>query len=292
MCGTNVIIRLSYLREIGGMDETCITEDLGTSFIFHSNGYKSIYLDSVLAEGMPPPSLSAYFTQQMRWAYGTMQHVKKCVRTFLTRPRSLNVLQWWEYAIVSSSWYFLVGFAFSMWIIYITLVLLLGKTQLSSVPFNLPFLLFIILTGSQLVTSVRERGYKVRDLILAHVLTCSAFPTYIQAIFYGLVGKRLGFVVTPKGKMHVLPPTRLLPNVILLALLVASVAVGIWRVATAQMTSQQYIEVIIWGIWYIVMLSSVFILYFEDITKEAADPMKLSAPEVSSYQSGQPKKSF
>lgn len=288
MCGTNVIMRLRYLREIGGMDETCITEDLATSFIFHSNGYKSIYLDSVLAEGMPPPSLSAYFTQQMRWAYGTTQHVKKCVRTFLTRPRSLNVLQWWEYAIVSGSWYLLVGFAFLMWMIYIILVLLLGKTQLTAVPLNLPFLLFIILTGSQLVTSVRERGFRVRDLIFAHVLTCSVFPIYIQTILYGLVGKRLGFMVTPKGEMHVLQPTRLLPNVIVLALLVASVAVGIWSVATARMTNQQYIQVIIWAIWYIVILSSLFIFYFEDITKEATYPMKLGSPRASSHQSDPP----
>jgi len=42
MCGTNVIIRLDHLKEIGGMDETCITEDIATSFIFHSKGYKSL----------------------------------------------------------------------------------------------------------------------------------------------------------------------------------------------------------------------------------------------------------
>jgi hypothetical protein len=172
--------------------------------------------------------------------------------------------------------------------IYIILVLLLGKTQLTAVPLNLPFLLFIILTGSQLVTSVRERGFRVRDLIFAHVLTCSVFPIYIQTILYGLVGKRLGFMVTPKGEMHVLQPTRLLPNVIVLALLVASVAVGIWSVATARMTNQQYIQVIIWAIWYIVILSSLFIFYFEDITKEATYPMKLGSPRASSHQSDPP----
>lgn len=45
ICGTNVLIRTRHLDEIGGMDEDCITEDIATSFTFHIQGYKSLYID-------------------------------------------------------------------------------------------------------------------------------------------------------------------------------------------------------------------------------------------------------
>ena len=97
MTGSNVIIRLSHLKAIGGMDEACITEDIATSFNFQFHGYRGIFLDRVYAEGLSPTCLSAYFTQQMRWAYGTSQNFKRILRVFFKQEGNLSIQQWREH---------------------------------------------------------------------------------------------------------------------------------------------------------------------------------------------------
>jgi len=266
MCGTNVIIRLDHLKEIGGMDETCITEDIATSFIFHSKGYKSLYLDQVYAEGMPPPSLSAYFTQQMRWAYGTIQNLKKVLMIFLKNPRSLKPGQWWEYLILNGSWYFL-GWTLLMWLIYPIAVLLFGVKPLILEPGNLPFLIFIVMIGSQFFTTIRERGYRIRNIFLAQGLFFSLFPIYIRASIYALMGKKLDFRVTPKGRTRIISFVQLYPQFIMLGFLIISIIRGIWRVVTGQITTP-YIHVIIcWAIYSATILLFMFYFYLEDIEK-------------------------
>lgn len=267
MCGTNVIIRLDHLKEIGGMDETSITEDIATSFIFHYKGYKSLYLDRVYAEGMPPPSLSAYFTQQMRWAYGTIQNLKKVSKAFFKSPRSLKPGQWWEYIILNGSWYFL-GWTLLLWLIYPIAVLTFGIRPLILGSVNISFLIFIMMIGSQFFTSIHERGYRIRDLFLAQGLFFGLFPIYIRASVYAIVGKKLEFRVTPKGRTKTIPFVHLCPQFFMLGLLIISIIVGISGVVTGQITTPHIHMIICWAIYSATMLLFMFCFYLEDIKKE------------------------
>ena len=266
MCGTNVIIRLDHLKEIGGMDETSITEDIVTSFIFHSKGYKSLYLDRIYTEGMPPPSLSAYFTQQIRWAYGTIQNLKKVLIAFLKSPQSLKPWQWWEYIVLNGSWYFL-GWTLLLWLIYPIVVLLFEVRPLILGSVNISFLIFIAMIGSQFFTSIRERGYRIRDLFLAQGLFFSLFPIYIRATIYALVGKKLDFRVTPKGRTKTISFVQLCPQLLLLGLLIISIIMGVWKIVVGQITTP-YIHVIIcWAIYSATILLFTSYFYLEDIKK-------------------------
>lgn len=264
MCGTNVIIRLDHVKEIGGMDETCITEDIATSFIFHSKGYKSFYLDQVYAEGMPPPSLSAYFTQQTRWAYGTIQNLKKVLMAFLKSPQSLKPIQWWEYIIVNGLWYFL-GWTLLLWLIYPIVVLLFGVRPLILGSVNTFFLIFIVMVGSQFFTSMRERGYRIRDLFLAQGLFFSLFPIYIHASIYAIVGKKLDFRVTPKGRTKTISFVQLCPQFLMLGLLIISIIIGVWRIVMGQITAPHIYVIICWAIYSATILLFVPYFYLEDI---------------------------
>jgi len=51
---------------------------------------------------------------------------------------------------------------------------------------------------TQTVTSYRERGYPLKELILAQALFFSLFPVYTKALIYGMTNKKLKFKVTPK----------------------------------------------------------------------------------------------
>ena len=56
-CGTNVILRASALKAIGGMDERTVTEDFATSLKLHTHGFSSLYYNHVCVFGMGPEDL-------------------------------------------------------------------------------------------------------------------------------------------------------------------------------------------------------------------------------------------
>lgn len=259
ICGTNVIIRSDHLQEIGGMDESCITEDIATSFIFHSKGYKSIYIDQVYAEGLPPPSLSAYYSQQMRWSFGTLQNTKKVLNKFIKEPESLKLLQWWEYIILNGTWYF-IGVAIFIWLVYPVLVLLLGMKPLLFGPLNIPFYIFIIMISSQTLTSFWERGYPLKDLIIAQSLFFSLFPVYTKAFIYGILNKKMSFQVTPKKEVYKTSIKDITPQVSIMFLLTVSIILGVLRVNSGE-NNTTYPSIIFWASYSLIMLS-IFMLYF------------------------------
>ena len=78
-CGTNIIIRLKAFIDVGGFDETSVTEDCSTSLDFHMKGWKTSFDNKVGAFGMGPEDLGAYFKQQFRWALGTLSLFRKVV---------------------------------------------------------------------------------------------------------------------------------------------------------------------------------------------------------------------
>ena len=52
---------------------TTITEDLHTSMLLHSRGWRSVYVNKDLSAGLAPESFDGYVTQRRRWSRGTMQ---------------------------------------------------------------------------------------------------------------------------------------------------------------------------------------------------------------------------
>jgi cellulose synthase (UDP-forming) len=67
--GTNVIFRVSALREVGGLREMH-SEDIFTTLALLERGYRVSFLDEALAVGLSPTTLTSFYTQQNRWALG------------------------------------------------------------------------------------------------------------------------------------------------------------------------------------------------------------------------------
>jgi cellulose synthase (UDP-forming) len=103
-CGTNCIFRRDALLAVGGFDETSVTEDFVTSLGLHLKGYDSTYYNQVYAYSMAPETLGAYFTQQSRWAFGSVGGLRRVLKALFTRPGSMSMGQWWEY-FLSSTYY-------------------------------------------------------------------------------------------------------------------------------------------------------------------------------------------
>jgi cellulose synthase (UDP-forming) len=194
--GTNVLMRLKDIRSIGGLDESCLTEDLSTSFQLHARNFGSIYLDSVYAEGIAPPSLLAYYSQQLRWAFGTTQQLKILLLRFIRDPRSLSCSQWIEYSL-NDMWYFLsAGFIISYYLIPIMFLLDLELVQTkTSQLFGAGLLLMFI---CQIITCTKERDFSIKEIVVSQAVFCMMNIAYFRGVVKGLTKKKMDFFVTPK----------------------------------------------------------------------------------------------
>jgi cellulose synthase (UDP-forming) len=72
-CGTGAVLRREALVPYGGIMTETITEDLHTSVVLHSAGWKSVYLNESVVSGLAPVDLKTFETQRLRWAEGNLR---------------------------------------------------------------------------------------------------------------------------------------------------------------------------------------------------------------------------
>ncbi|SCY80934.1 cellulose synthase (UDP-forming) [Microvirga guangxiensis] len=75
-CGTSSMVRVSALKEIGGLPTESVTEDFLLTIRLDSHGYRTIYLNEALTEGLAPEGLHEYVVQRGRWCLGMMEIVR------------------------------------------------------------------------------------------------------------------------------------------------------------------------------------------------------------------------
>ncbi|MBX9472896.1 glycosyltransferase family 2 protein [Microcella sp.] len=71
-CGSAAVIRLSALRDVGGIATVTSTEDFETSLLLQRAGYRIRYHNEHLIQGLAPDNLASYTVQRARWAEGTL----------------------------------------------------------------------------------------------------------------------------------------------------------------------------------------------------------------------------
>jgi cellulose synthase (UDP-forming) len=89
-CGTNAIYRRSALDAIGGPRQVTASEDSRTGFAMLTKGFVTRYIPVILAKGICPDNIYAFFHQQHRWCRGRSELVlseefRKSSVPFLTK---------------------------------------------------------------------------------------------------------------------------------------------------------------------------------------------------------------
>lgn len=259
-CGTNVVFRRKALLDVGGLDESTVTEDFATSVKLHSRGWKSLYYNKVYAFGMGPESLAGYFKQQFRWATGTVAVFRRLIWRLLTKPFSLKPIQWWEYFLSSS--YYLVGLAYFFLMICPIVYILFNIPSFFAKPeiYFLAFLPYITLSMSVFYMVLRTRNYRIRDLFLGQLLGMSTFSVYMRGAICGLFGVKTTFGVTEKIKGRAISYTKLWPQMIMLCLNFIAVIWGINR-----LIYERSLPVLVngfWALYHLILLCGIF--YFNE----------------------------
>lgn len=72
-CGTSSVVRWEALQKVGGFPTESITEDFMLTLVLQEAGYRTVYLNEALTEGLAPEGLKEYVTQRARWCLGLMQ---------------------------------------------------------------------------------------------------------------------------------------------------------------------------------------------------------------------------
>ena len=71
--GTSFVVRRSALEDAGGFVTESLSEDYFTGIQLSAKGYRLVYLNEKLSAGLAAENISAYATQRLRWARGTLQ---------------------------------------------------------------------------------------------------------------------------------------------------------------------------------------------------------------------------
>lgn len=228
-CGTNVMFRIEALNDVGGLDEDSVTEDFATSVKLHSKGWRSIYINKVLAFGMGPEDLGAFFKQQSRWATGTIGVLGGLFKKILSNPRQFTLSQWWEYFLAST--HYLVGWVLLIMILSPICYLLFDIPIYFAKPevYFLAYVPYIFVSTLMFFATIMQRKYKVSELMPALFINSVTFPIFIKSSFFALLGIKSKFSITPKGGAHILSLWYLLPQIVVWLLCVFAFTWGIQR---------------------------------------------------------------
>ncbi|NGX49380.1 MAG: Cellulose synthase catalytic subunit [UDP-forming] [Candidatus Anoxychlamydiales bacterium] len=229
-CGTNIIYRTTALDSIGGFDETSVTEDVSTSFEFHIRKWKSFYSNKVSVFGMGPDNLFSYFTQQYRWAFGTLSVLKKLIVTFFKNPKALKWFLWWEYLLSSS--FYLIGIVFIVISIFPATYLLFGfPNYVASVSFtSIIFIPYLAITLTAFMLSITRRGYALKNVIKGQWLLLATFPIYIKATINIILNRKEKFKITSKKGSFTIPLWKLWPQLFFITLFFFGTIWGLCRI--------------------------------------------------------------
>jgi cellulose synthase (UDP-forming) len=226
--GANCTFRRSALESIGG-HAVHLVEDFVTSLRMHSNGWKSVYVPEIVAQGLVPEDLRSYFSQQLKWATGMFQVL------FGMMPGLFWKLPGWERVrYLISSTYYLIGVAITINLLLPIIFLFTGIWAVEQpiqgyvvrlIPFVVMFLV-IHLLSQRWMRHPSERGLQWRGMLLK----LGTWPVYLLALFYAIVGVKVPYLPTQKTRQRGNFLGLVLPHLAVIALSLTGIA---WALQSA-----------------------------------------------------------
>ena len=222
-CGTNVLFRRQALAEAGGFPEKSLTEDFELSILLHERGWRSVYVNEVLARGLGPEDMASFVSQQQRWARGCLAALPVAVKAVLPWRIRLQYLL--------SSMFFLSGWTFALYMTLPVVRIFTGAQPLAGATadqFLLHFAPYFCV--SLLAVAVAGAGDYTFD---AFALLIATFFVQVLSTVFVILRKRGRFVVTPKHGVDGPQPGAVLPTLVTMGVLLAAMAYALDRSLTA-----------------------------------------------------------
>jgi len=203
--GTAGMWRRQTIEEAGGWQHDTLTEDTDLSYRAQLKGWKFIYLQDVECPAELPVEMTAFKTQQARWAKGLIQTGKKILPRVLRSDAPFHTkLEAWYHLTANVSYPLMIVLSvlllpamiirfYQGWfqMLYIDLPLFMASTfSISS---------FYLVSQRELFPRSWPRSLLYLPFLMA--LGIGLTITNTKAVLEALVGKQTAFVRTPKYRV-------------------------------------------------------------------------------------------
>jgi cellulose synthase/poly-beta-1,6-N-acetylglucosamine synthase-like glycosyltransferase len=189
--GTNYVIRRSVLEQVGGLDQSALTEDAELTLRIYEAGYAIKFVPASVTWEQEPENLSTWMKQRHRWVRGNNHVFKKHVWTlFRIRPRSIGLE-----LLYSLSLYYLFFGAVAISDLFF-LFSLTGLLRIDAPgPYTLVWAFALIAFFLQLVLALAyEKEDKLVNILLVPVMYftyCQLWiPVVARALFDDFIARR------------------------------------------------------------------------------------------------------
>ncbi len=246
--GTMTMVRRTVLDRVRWA-EWCITEDAELGLRIFELGLSAAYISDSYGQGLMPDTFIDYKKQRFRWAYGSMQIMKRHVgslffarNTRLTRGQRYHFLAGWlPWVADGLNIFYTVGALFWAAAMIIAPTRIDPPLMIFALP---PIALFFFKLGKILFLYQRAVGVSLGQAASAAIAGLSLSHTIGKAVVYGLVTKSIPFFRTPKlrsehGLLRAFAETR--EEFFFLVLLWLAAAGVLW------VQSVQSLDVMVWS---------------------------------------------
>src|SRR3979411_771216 len=204
--GTAGVWRRKAIEEAGGWQHDTLTEDTDLSYRAQLKGWKFIYLQDVECPAELPVEMTAFKTQQARWAKGLIQTGKKILPRVLKSDAPLHTkIEAWYHLTANLSYPLMIVLSvlllpamiirfYQGWfqMLYIDLPLFMASTfSISS---------FYLVSQKELFPKRWLRSLLYLPLLMA--LGIGLTITNTRAVLEALAGKQTAFARTPKYRVE------------------------------------------------------------------------------------------
>lgn len=217
--GTAAVLRKKALEDIGGFATGTITEDLQTSILLYAHGWKGVYHNEVLSNGLAAKDFKNYHIQLLRWAEGNIGLF------FRNNPfvvRGLTIPQKICFFAVIFGW--LIGFPKLIYFVMPSVMILTGGYPIGS--FDFPFIWRYVMFLAVIIGGFKfaSRGYgKIR---YAESYVMMNFFILIKAAFKNIFRMKSIFKVTGKSGRESIGVLNVVPQLLMCFLCLAGITWG------------------------------------------------------------------
>lgn len=265
--GSSGIFRRKALEEIGGFQTRTVTEDIHTSFVLHSRGWRSVYVNKNLSAGLTPERISSYINQRRRWTRGSIQlfiYDNPLFKKGLSFSQRVNYF--------ASIFYFFHPLPRIIYLSVPLSFLLFGIPPIKANFFELGHYFLSHYLAFTLAFNLFSKGF--RHFFWSDIYeTTTAFPLSSEVIKTLSNPKDTVFKVTPKGERYErleFFPFYLIPNLVLVGLILFGLLRGIYLTFYGLIDQQAAAISISWSAYNFLLLSLALMVGIEKPQKRIA----------------------
>lgn len=223
--GANCTFRRTALDSIGG-HAAGLAEDMHTSMQLHAKGWKSVYVPEIVARGLVPSTLSAYYKQQLKWSRGVFDLLLK------TYPKLFSQFTWRQklhYGIIPI--HYLSGIIYLINFLIPVIALCFGASPMHMDISKFGLAVFPLIASIVLIRHFvqwwvmedEERGFHM----VGGLLLIGSWWIFILGFVYTIAGKKVPYVPTPKDGNEANNWQLNIPNLIVLAVSASAISYGL-----------------------------------------------------------------